>query len=64
VTIEIFNIAGQKVSALINQRMEAGKHTIRWDGKADGGADLASGVYLYRLKAGEYSDVKKMMLLK
>ncbi len=64
VTIEIFNIAGQKVSALINQRMEAGKHTIRWDGKVDSGADLASGVYLYRLKAGEYSDVKKMMLLK
>lgn len=59
VTLEIFNIAGQKTTTLINQRMEAGTHTCEWNG-----ADAASGVYLYRLTAGDFCQAKKMLLLK
>ena len=59
VKLEIFNILGQKLITLIEQRLPAGNHTITWDG-----SDFASGVYLYRLKAGDFVETKKMMLIK
>ncbi len=59
VRLDVYNIAGQVVATLVNGVMEAGGHTVRWDG-----TDLASGVYLYRIQAGDYTDSKKMLLLK
>ncbi|MBD3258197.1 T9SS type A sorting domain-containing protein [candidate division GN15 bacterium] len=59
VRLDVFNIAGQKVTTLVDGTLEAGHHTVTWDG-----SDLASGVYLYRLDAGTYSATKKMVLLK
>ena len=59
VTIEIFDIIGRRIEILINTRQEAGHHQITWN--AD---DVPSGVYFYRIKAGEYSETKKMLLLK
>jgi hypothetical protein len=64
VTLEVFNIAGQKVATIISTEMPAGKHTIQWDSRDANGNQLASGMYLYRLKAGDFADTKKMMLLK
>jgi hypothetical protein len=64
VTLEIFNISGQKVASLVNGRLDAGNHMIQWDSRENGGASVASGIYLYRLKAGEFTDIKKMMLIK
>jgi len=59
VRLEIYNITGQKVATLTAGRLEAGHHSIEWDG-----SDVASGVYLYRLEAGDFVDTKKMVLLK
>ncbi len=59
VTLEVFNIAGQKVTTLVAGRLEAGPHSYEWDA-----ADYASGVYLYRLQTSDYIETKKMMLLK
>ncbi len=59
VKLEVFNITGQKVVTLVDRQMEAGRHTIQWDG-----SHVASGVYLYRLEAGNFVDTKKMTLLK
>jgi len=64
VELRIFNVLGQQVRALANQAMEAGQHTITWDGRDQGGTQVSSGVYFYRLSAGAYTDTKKMMLLK
>jgi len=64
VELRIFNVLGQQVRALANQAMEAGQHTIIWDGRDQGGTQVSSGVYFYRLSAGAYTDTKKMMLLK
>jgi parallel beta-helix repeat protein len=64
VTLEVYNVLGQRVSVLINQNLPAGSHTVRWEGRDDSGKPVASGVYLYRLASGEFSDVKKMLLLK
>jgi len=64
VELEIYNIAGQKVISLISQPMEAGRHVVQWDSRDDNGSRVSSGIYLYRLKAGDFSDTKKMILLK
>ena len=57
--LEIFNIAGQKVATLANGRFKAGEHTVEWNA-----SEFASGVYLYRIIAGDFVESKKMVLLK
>ncbi|MCK4653513.1 MAG: right-handed parallel beta-helix repeat-containing protein [Candidatus Cloacimonetes bacterium] len=62
--IEIFNIKGQKVKTLINEALPAGKHSVVWDGRDEKSKNVSSGVYFYKLKAGRFEKVKKMVLLK
>ena len=64
VKLEIFNVQGRKVRTLIEAPMAAGEHTIQWDGRSESGNRVASGVYMYRLQAGEFTDSKKMTLVK
>lgn len=59
VRIEVYSIIGQKVAVLINQEQNAGNYTVNFDASM-----LSSGVYLYRLHAGDYIQVRKMILLK
>jgi len=64
VTIDVYNISGQKVRTLVNGFQTAGYKTVTWDGTNDSGQPVSSGVYFYRIKAGESSQTKKMTLLK
>jgi hypothetical protein len=64
VTIEIFNVLGQKVRTLVNETKAAGSYSTEWDGIDDAGKAVSTGVYLYRYSAGEVVQTKKMMLLK
>ncbi len=64
VTLGIYNIAGQLVRKLVAGEMNAGQHSFTWDATNDRGARVASGVYFYVLKAGEFSAQKKLMLMK
>ncbi len=65
VSIYIYNVLGEKVSTLINNRdMSSGVKNISWDGKDNNGNTLSSGIYLYRISTSNYSITKKMMLLK
>ncbi|SYZ73591.1 exported hypothetical protein [Candidatus Zixiibacteriota bacterium] len=64
VKLEIFNILGQKIRTLINREMTAGSYDITFDGKGDDNKQLGSGVYFYRLRAGEFEQSRSMMLLK
>ncbi len=59
VTLEIYNLLGQKVATLVNEKLTAGRHTVEWNA-----AGFASGVYLYRLQAGNYTETKKLILLR
>ena len=64
VTLDIFNELGQKVSTLVNETQNAGLHNVTWNGKNDIGNSVSSGIYFYRIKAGNFVNVKKMILLK
>jgi len=64
VNIEIFNVRGQKVKTLVNEYFSAGEHSVVWDGRDDAGRTVGSGVYLYRMTAGEFSETRRMVLMK
>lgn len=59
VTITVFDILGREVAELINEQKEAGTHTIKYDA-----SNMTSGIYFYQIKAGEYSEVRKLILQK
>ncbi len=64
VTINIYNIHGQLVRRLVNDKKQAGFHEIVWDSQDDAGRNMPSGVYLYRIQAGGFMEVKKLMSLR
>jgi hypothetical protein len=65
VTLEIYNILGVKVRTLMSgEAASAGRYTAVWDGRDESGATVTTGVYLYRIIAGDFHASKKMMLLK
>ena len=59
VTLKVYDVLGNEVATLLNKELTPGNYEIPFDG-----SELASGVYLYRLQAGKYSDSKKMILLR
>jgi hypothetical protein len=64
VSLKIYNMLGQIVRALVDAEVAAGLHATVWDGKNNRGESVASGVYIYRLEAGEIVKTKKMLLTK
>ncbi|NIP44541.1 MAG: T9SS type A sorting domain-containing protein [candidate division Zixibacteria bacterium] len=64
VTIEIFNLLGQKVARLTDEEYPAGSHKVIWNGMSSNGQSVSSGIYFYRMEAGEFIETKKMLLLK
>jgi hypothetical protein len=62
--VEVFNLLGQKITTLINERMEAGNHSLVWSGKDSRGNDVSSGIYFYKLVTDDYSSTRKMALTK
>jgi hypothetical protein len=64
VQLIIYNLLGQKIRNLVNSSQEAGYQSILWDGRNDSGISVASGIYIYRLEAGDYINTRKMILMK
>ena len=64
VTIDVFNIRGQKVKTLTNQIYAKGNHNVIWNGTDEVGRNVSSGVYFYRLTTDEITATRKMLLLK
>jgi len=62
--LSVYNVLGQTVRTLYEEKLLAGKHTVIFDGKDDNGSEIASGIYFYRLEAGDFTQSKKMILLK
>jgi hypothetical protein len=64
VSLEIFNIKGQKVRTLTNEFLPIGKHERIWNGKDNNEQPVASGIYFYKLRSSKYTAYRKMILLK
>ena len=64
VELTIYNLLGQKVKTLVNSRQQAKQYKVVWDGTNNQGVKVASGIYVYRLKAGDKVAVRKMILMK
>jgi hypothetical protein len=59
VSVEVFNVAGQKIDTIANELMSAGNHSVTWDASG-----FSAGVYFYTVKSGEFFETMKMTLLK
>jgi len=65
VSVSIFNLKGRLISVLLdNKYHDAGFYSIIWNGKDNSDSTVPSGLYLYRIKTKEYSQLKKMILVK
>ena len=64
VEIVVYNILGQRVRTLVNNERPAGPNTVIWDGKNEQGGDVASGLYFYKMRAADFTKIRKTMLLK
>ena len=64
VELKVFDVRGRLIKTLVEDIREAGEYTVYWDGTNEWGAQLSSGVYIYRLRAGSFTSTRKMVLLK
>ncbi len=64
VSMEVYNVKGQRVRVLQNSVMDAGSHKVVWNGKDDSAQSLSSGVYFVKFRAGEYSNTQKIVMMK
>jgi hypothetical protein len=63
-SLKIYNVKGELVRTLMEEKKKPGECKVIWDGKNQKGEDVASGIYFYKLKAGDFSQTKKMILLR
>ena len=59
VLVEVYNTAGQRVTTLVNTRLNSGFHEVIWNASG-----MSTGIYFYKIKAGQFQDLKKMILIK
>ncbi len=64
VELTVYNVAGQKIRDLVQDRLAAGRYEVQWDGRDDRGRAVASGTYIYQLTAGNYQESRTLTLLK
>ena len=64
VTLQVFDVSGRRVKLLVNEPLSAGSYTISWNGRDEKGQPVPSGIYFYRLTAGEYVDAKRLIMVK
>jgi len=62
--IQIYNIKGEKVRTLVNEQLDAGHHSVIWNGTDESGRNVASGIYFYKFKTVNFNETRKMLLLK
>ena len=63
-TLTVFDLTGRHVRTLVDETLVPGEHTAAWDGRDDAGQPVASGLYFYRVRSGDTSAARTMMLVK
>lgn len=64
VHLDVFNVVGQKIRTLVRENKYPGRYEVVWDGQSDNGAMSGSGIYYYRMRAGDFITTRKLVLLK
>ncbi|NUM81908.1 T9SS type A sorting domain-containing protein, partial [bacterium] len=64
VVIKVYNVLGQEIRTLVNEVKNIGRYDVTWDGRNATGQLVSSGIYFYRLEAGNVIKSKKMMFIK
>ena len=64
VKLEVYNMLGQVVRTLVDGEQQAGRYSVAWDGRDDLGREVATGIYFYRLSAGKFHAVRRMVLVR
>jgi len=64
VELSVYTLDGRHISTLVNEQLPAGRHTVIWNGRNDAGMPVASGTYIYRIKAGDFVASHNMLLIK
>jgi hypothetical protein len=59
VSLKIFDLSGREIATIVSEELSAGNYTRQWDA-----ANMPSGVYFYRLKAGSFTETKKLILVR
>ncbi|MGQ9642809.1 MAG: T9SS type A sorting domain-containing protein, partial [Ignavibacterium sp.] len=62
--LKVFDVLGKEVATLVDEYKSAGSYEVEFNSHSDGGQNLSSGVYLYKLQAGSFVETKKMILLR
>jgi hypothetical protein len=64
VSIVVYNVAGQKVKTLVDANLNAGQHSVNWNGRNEGGQKVAAGMYMYRMVSGDFSATRKLVVIR
>ena len=64
VNITIYDMMGRRIKTLVNGPKSAGYRSVIWDATNDYGKPVSAGIYLYQIQVGEFTQLKKMILLK
>ncbi len=64
VKLTVFNVLGKEIVTLVNQKQNAGTYQLTWDGTNNAGLQVSSGVYFYKIEAGDFTKINKMMFIK
>ncbi len=64
INLSIYNILGQRVRTLLNEKKKAGRHSVSWDGKDEYNKSVGNGIYLYRFSTSDFKYTRKALLLK
>lgn len=64
VDLTVYNVLGQKIQTLVHESQSSGEYSVRWNGRDDKGQTVPSGIYFYRIEAGQFESTRRMVLLK
>jgi flagellar hook assembly protein FlgD len=64
VELAVYNLSGQRLATLVEGEQVAGTHQVRWDGTDDAGRAVATGIYVYRMRAGDAQRTRRLLLLR
>jgi flagellar hook assembly protein FlgD len=64
VKLQIYDIAGRMISTLVNGEQKAGYYVISWDCRNSAGQGASSGIYFFRINAGDFMQTKKLLLIR